>query len=121
MGHAYYANYLYWFEEARGEWCRDRGFNYKDWEDAGYKLPVVEVFARYRQEIKYDEVATVKVVVEEVKRSSMKFAYRIYVGEDEAHATEGYTWHVLLDQAGRPVRIPAQLRENLSRPPKTER
>src|SRR5205085_9661285 len=48
MGHAYYANYLYWFEQARGAWCRDRGFNYTDLEAIGYMLPVVEVYARYK-------------------------------------------------------------------------
>ena len=55
MGHAYYANYLYWFEQARGAWCRARGFTYKSLEAKGYFLPVVEVHVRYRGEVRYDD------------------------------------------------------------------
>ena len=45
MGHAYYANYFLWFEQARGAWCRDRGFTYKGLEEQGVMLPVVEAHA----------------------------------------------------------------------------
>ena len=38
MGHAYYANYLFWFEQARGAWCRDRGFTYKSLEERGVQV-----------------------------------------------------------------------------------
>jgi acyl-CoA thioester hydrolase len=117
MGHAYYANYLYWFEEARGAWCRDRGFAYKDWEEAGFKLPVVEVFARYRREIKYDDLVCIEVRLAQVGRSSLKFEYRLYVEGAEEIATEGYTWHVLLGDTGRPTRFPVELMENLNRKP----
>lgn len=32
MGIVYYANYLVWMEVARVEWCRTRGFHYRDME-----------------------------------------------------------------------------------------
>src|SRR6476660_8835218 len=59
MGHAYYANYLYWFEQARGAWRRARGFSHRDMEAMGYFLPVVEAHAEYRGEVLFDDVITV--------------------------------------------------------------
>ncbi len=35
MGVAYYANYLYWFEVGRTEFCRTLGRSYADWEAEG--------------------------------------------------------------------------------------
>ena len=33
MGIVYYANYLIWFELGRTEFCRARGFSYRDMEE----------------------------------------------------------------------------------------
>mgnify|MGYP000858226569 CR=1 FL=1 len=116
MGHAYYANYLYWFEQARGAWCRDRGFTYKQLEGMGYLLPVVEVHARYKGEIRYDDLITVKVSMPEIKRAAMRFDYQIVDGEGRL-LTEGYTWHVLMGSERKAISIPPEVREMLERDP----
>lgn len=113
MGHAYYANYLLWFEVARGEWCRSRGFTYKSLEADGMFLPVVEVWVRYRGEIDYDDDISIRVRLAAVKRASMKFEYEITRGEKPV--TEGYTWHVLMGKERRAITIPETLRERLGR------
>lgn len=115
MGHAYYANYLLWLEQARGAWCRDRGFTYKQLEEMGFKLPVVEVWLRYKGEVKYDDLVTVKVWLGEIKRAAIQFKYELFVGE--ALVTEGYTWHVLMGDARKAVSIPPHVREMLDRTP----
>jgi acyl-CoA thioester hydrolase len=118
MGHAYYANYLYWFEQARGAWCRDRGFTYKSLEHMGFMLPVVEAHVRYRGEVKYDDWITVRVWVPEVRRSSIHFQYEVINESTASLATEGYTWHVMMGaQARRAVTIPPEIRALLSRDP----
>lgn len=116
MGHAYYANYLYWFEVARGAWCRDRGFTYKQLESMGYLLPVVEVHVRYKGEVKYDDLITIKVSMPEVKRAAMRFAYEV-VSEDGRLLTEGYSWHVLMGSERKAISIPPDVREMLERDP----
>lgn len=111
MGHAYYANYLFWFEQARGKWCRERGFTYKSMEEEGFFLPVVEAHLRYKGEILYDDEIVVKLWVCEVKRASLRFNYEIRrVGEDRL-LTEGYTWHVVMGKERRAISIPDKLRE----------
>lgn len=116
MGHAYYANYLYWFEQARGAWCRDRGFTYKQLEEMGYLLPVVEAHVRYKGEIRYDDLITIHVELSETKRAAMRFEYQI-LNEEGKLVTEGYTWHVLMGSERRAITIPPPIREMLERDP----
>lgn len=116
MGHAYYANYLYWFEVARGAWCRDRGFTYKQLESMGYLLPVVEVHVRYKGEVKYDDLITIRVSMPEIKRAAMRFAYEV-VSEDGRLLTEGYTWHVLMGSERKAISVPPDIRDMLERDP----
>lgn len=117
MGHAYYANYLLWFEQARGAWCRDRGFTYKGLEEMGYKLPVVEAHLRYRGEVVYDDLLEIEVWVSEIRRAAIRFEYRARVAGSDKICTEGYTWHVLMGQERKAVSIPPEVREMLDRNP----
>jgi len=116
MGHAYYANYLYWFEQARGAWCRERGFTYKGLEEEGVMLPVVEAHVRYRAEVGYDEVVLVHVRVAEVRRASIHFEYEVYKEETGVLCADGYTWHVAMGHERKAISIPAPVRELLERP-----
>lgn len=117
MGHAYYGNYLLWFEVARGAWCRDRGYTYKQIEEAGYKLPVVEVWSRYKGEIKYDDLIIVRIWLAEIKRSSLNFKYEILNTTTGKTVTEAYTWQVMIGSEARAVTIPPELRAMLERNP----
>ncbi|MDI9634714.1 thioesterase family protein [Kamptonema cortianum] len=117
MGHAYYANYLYWFEQARGAWCRDRGFTYLSLEEQGYKLPVVEVWVKYRGEVKYDDMITVRIWLAERKRASLKFQYEVISNRTGEVTTEGYTWHVFVGSEMRAVSVPSDISALLDRDP----
>lgn len=117
MGHAYYANYLFWFEQARGAWCRHRGFTYRGLEEIGYFLPVVEAHVRYRGEVRYDDEIVVKVWLSEMKRSSIRFDYEVLNETAGKLTTEGYTWHVLMGRQRKAVSIPPEVREMLERAP----
>ncbi|MCB8932393.1 MAG: acyl-CoA thioesterase [Fimbriimonadaceae bacterium] len=117
MGHAYYANYFAWFEQARGAWCRDRGFTYKSLEERGLKLPVVEAHARYRGEVRYDDTITIEVRLTEIKRAALRFDYVVRNEADGQVTTEGHTWHVLMGEARKAMSIPDDVRSMLLRNP----
>lgn len=117
MGHAYYANYLLWFEVARGDWCRDRGFTYLQMEEMGFKLPVVEAHARYKGEVKYDDEIVIRIELSEVKRAALKFSYVVFNETSGQITTEGYTWHVLMGEARKAISIPLEIRGWLARDP----
>jgi acyl-CoA thioester hydrolase len=111
MGHAYYANYLFWFEQARGAWCRDRGFTYKQLEETGFFLPVVEAHLRYKGEVKYDDWIVVRIWLTDVQRATMKFVYEIVREETGKVVTEGYTTHVMMGRERRAITIPPEVRK----------
>ena len=56
MGVVYYANYLRFFEGARGEWIRGLGLSYAEIEDRGIFLPVLEASVRYLKPARSDDV-----------------------------------------------------------------
>ena len=107
MGQAYYANYLKWFEIGRAELFRKHGFSYKEVEDRGYFLPVIEAFCKYHQPAIYDEVILIASRFSVERRIRLRFDYEIYKkSEDEPLLASGYTIHVCLNHRKRPVRPP---------------
>lgn len=117
MGHAYYANYLFWFEQARGAWCRDRGFTYKSLEEKGYFLPVVEAHVRYKDEVRYDDDIVVRVRLVESRRSAIKFEYEIFNETTGKLTTTGHTWHVWMGADRKAVPVTDELKSLFLRPP----
>ena len=117
MGHAYYANYLYWFEQARGRWCRDRGFAYAELEAEGFFLPVVEAHTRYLGEVLYDDWVQIKITVTEIRRASVRFDYEVLNERTGKTTTDGYTWHVLMGEKRKAVSISGSVLERLLRDP----
>lgn len=118
MGHAYYGNYFLWFEQARGAWCRDRGFTYKQLEEQGIMLPVVEAHARYRGEVTYDDWVTIRIWLSEIKRAAIRFDYQVINESTGKLVTEGYTWHVVMGEHRKAMSMPVHVRHMLEREPR---
>src|SRR5438477_12860319 len=60
MGFAYYANYLRWFEIGRAEMMRAMGKSYRELEESGVSLPVMEAWCRYREPARYDDALAIE-------------------------------------------------------------
>jgi acyl-CoA thioester hydrolase len=114
MGVVYYANYLRYFEAARGEFLRAIGSSGKDLEVLGIGFPVTQAYARYRRSARYEDELDVELDLEEMGASRLKFAYQVRRA-DELLA-DGWTEHACIDSAGRPCRIPERLRTRLAAP-----
>jgi acyl-CoA thioester hydrolase len=114
MGVTYYANYLVWFEVGRTEWLRDTGWSYRDIEEDGVALPVIEAHCEYRQPARYDdevEIATRATLLTPVR---IRFDYEVTRTADLVVAALGYTIHAALDAAGKPCRLPPRVRQMLA-------
>ena len=111
MNVVYYAEYFHLFERARNEYIRERGMTYKQVEERGIYLPVREAQARYRFPLRYDDLIHVRAVISEWRRASVLFEYEIYNEDKTGVATTGSTLHACVNREGKPVAIPAWLRE----------
>ena len=114
MGVVYYANYLRFFEAGRNEFIRAKGLRYRDVE-ASYKLmlPVTEASVRYLQPARYDDLLRVETSLEEIRRVSATFVYRL-VREDGLLLATGRTVHACVDLEGKLRRLPEGLVSLLS-------
>ena len=109
MGVVYYANYLVWFEVGRTEWLRDAGWSYREMEEDGIGLPVVEAHCTYRQPVRYDDevgIATRALLVSPVR---IRFEYDVTRHAGTRPAAVGHTVHAAVDAAGRPCRLPLRV------------
>jgi acyl-CoA thioester hydrolase len=102
MGIVYYANYLVWFEIGRVELLRSLGLAYSQLEkDHQCILPVVEATCRYKSPARYDDQILIETRPSLLRRSVLKFAYRIFrkghEGEQPKLLAEGETVHVVCD------------------------
>jgi acyl-CoA thioester hydrolase len=104
MGVVYHANYLPWFEIGRTTLLKELGVPYRRLEEEGFRLPVLEVSAKYLRPAVYDDTLEVTATVRERPQLRIRIDYEVRRGE-ELLAT-GNTLHAFVDREGRPVRPP---------------
>lgn len=98
MGIVHHSNYLVWYELGRSEFCRARGFSYKEMEEKDNALMVVaEVYCRYKSPAYYEDVLIIRTKLGEVRSRSIRFIYEIFRASDQALLSEGETLHVVTD------------------------
>lgn len=114
MGYVYYGNYAAYYEVARVESFRSLGYTYKQLEEAGVMMPVLELKTKYRLPAKYDDLLTVRVIIPEIPRVKILYQYEIY-NENGDHLNSGETTLAFIQMAnGRPTRIPEVMKNLLS-------
>ncbi len=117
MGVAYHAHYLVWCEVGRTDLIRHLGAPYRELEEGGLRLAVVDAAVRYHAPARYDDVVRVETRVERVRSRGVNFAYRL-VREEPAPETRlatATTHLIALRPDGVPGSLPRSLIERLSR------
>jgi acyl-CoA thioester hydrolase len=98
MGYVYYGNYAEFYEVARVEMLRSLGSSYKKMEESGVMMPVIELHCKYIKPALYDQLITIKVMLETMPRASMHFKYMLY-NEDNELINTGETLLVFVNMA----------------------
>lgn len=84
MGVVYHGNYFPYFESARAESIRQLGFTYADMEKMGVIMPVVDVHCRYLRPAKYDDLLTIKTMLNELPlHHKIEFHHEVYNEQNE--------------------------------------
>ena len=111
MGVAYYANYLVWFEVGRTDLLRTLGWSYREMEEAGVILPVIEAHCEYRQPSWYDDELEVRTQGRLLSAVRIQFDYQLVRRGDDVTTAVGRTIHAALDADSRPCRLPERIRQ----------
>jgi acyl-CoA thioester hydrolase len=107
MGFLHHANYFVYFEQGRTELLRKRGLSYRDLEDAGNLLVVVNLECKFKGPARYDDVLTLITTVERV--THVKIVHRYEVRRDGLLLAEGRSTLACVDRDGRPQALPERI------------
>ncbi len=113
MGIAHHAEYFAWFEVGRTELLRASGLAYRDLEKRGVHFPVIGTEARFLRPAYYDDVLEVRTEVASLGGARIAFAYEIHREGTDGPIATARTEHAAVDAAGRPQRLPADVRSRL--------
>lgn len=120
MGIVHHGNYLTWFEVGRSDFCRSRGFSYKQMEDEDDSLMIVaETYIRYKAPAFYEDVLTVRTKVGEMRSRSITFVYQVYRAVDDTLIAEAETLHVVTGRDRKVKTLPDLYRSLLIDDPHT--
>ncbi len=114
-GVVYYANFLRYFERARTEFLRDRGFEVAAYAAAGLVFVVSHAEVSYQAPARYNDVLDIDTAVVDVTRTSLTFAHVLRRISDERVIVEGAARLVCVDERGKPRRLPDDLLALLGR------
>jgi len=105
MHGVYNGRYFEYFEVGRADLMRSLGLTYRQFEKAGFFLPLIEAYAKYLRQIRYDDLIEVVSMLKEIPAARLRIDYEIL--RDGQKTTEGFTVHSFVDvRSGKPVRAP---------------
>lgn len=110
MGVIYHANYLTWFEIGRTEMIRQLGYPYRDIEEKGLLLPVIDLEMKFVKPAYYDDLIRISTRITDYSNIRLSFEVKIERVEKETDQegellVTGHTKHVWLNRNWKPARI----------------
>ena len=84
MSYVYYGNYGIYFEVARVEAMKQIGMSYKDLEDSGIMMPVLEFNIKYFKPAFYDDELIIETRIEKDPGVRIRFDYETFNSRGEA-------------------------------------
>ena len=107
-GIVYYANYLKFIERARSDWVRDLGIDQLAMKADGLVFAVRRVEADYLSPARFDEELEVVTDLEQVSGARLVLDQKVLRGADVIF--QAVVTLVLINEAGHPARMPANIR-----------
>ncbi len=104
MGIVHHSVYPVWYEVARTEFIRALGVSYKELEQMGAMLPVLEVHCKYILPARYEDELTIHTRIKAMGVAKIEFEYHVYLEETLIHV--GTTLHGWVDsESFRPINL----------------
>lgn len=107
-GIVYYANYLRYIERGRSDWVREIGIDQLGMKDGGVVFAVRKIEAEYIQPARFEDVLEVRTTLDSLSAARMVMAQEVWRGPDLLFTAKVQI--VCIGAAGKPTRLPAELR-----------
>lgn len=113
MGYMYYGRYADYYEFGRVEAMRNLGFVYRELEECGIIMPVLDLKISYKKPAFYDDLLTIKTTIPKLPEVKIYFEYQI-LNESGVLINEGNSLLLFYDNIRkRPVATPENLMQKL--------
>lgn len=113
MGVAHHSVYLVWCEQARTDHMRALGVSYREMEERGIRLPVVEASLRYRAAARYDDLLRIRCWVRDAASRRVIFGYAVERPADGTLVATAQTALIAVDSSYGPTTLPPDVRAKL--------
>ena len=111
-GVVYYANYLKHMEEARTEYCLNKGLKMKELTEAGTYFVVANTAIDYKAPAHYQDKIKITASIEKIGRSSIYFMQKVI--KDSIILVEARTTWVCVGRDFKPKAISEEIKRLLS-------
>lgn len=114
MGYVYYGNYPLYYEVGRVETLRELGIVYREMEiNYGIMMPVMSMDVKYLRPARYDDLITIKTIVEEIPDKEIHFKFELYNEKGKLLNTGKVSLCFIQKDTNRRVAFPEDLRSKI--------
>jgi len=106
MKFAYYGIYAQYFEVGRVELLRSLGITYRELEEMGFALPVVNYNIDYKKPAFYDDKLTIETSIHEIPKVKIVFNYKTINEKGDLLNTAETTLVFVDSETGKPCLPP---------------
>ncbi len=115
MNIVYYGNYAQYFEVGRTECIRQLGYTYREMEELGVRMPVVELSTRFLRSARYDDLITIKTMLKELPwNHEIRFHHEVYNENGKLLTTGSVLLYFINSETGKRMPVPVYLKEKLA-------
>ncbi len=111
MGIVHHSNYVRYLELARVQFMAEHDRPYLEYVAQGYHMPVTRVTCSYKKACRFADAIDITCWLAWARHASLGFGYRLTVAGQLV--CTGESDHAIIDQEGRPKRLPPDMRERL--------
>lgn len=114
MGYAHHSIAVLWFELGRVWWLRQRGLSYRELEETGVLLPVVEMNMKYHTPGRFEDRIAIQTRLIDLGKTRVSFENRVQrVERDETRTLliSGRVELACIDRSGKIRRVPEKFNE----------
>lgn len=109
MGYAHHAAYPVWFEMGRTELLRRSGVSYREIEEQGAFIVVIDLNVRYRRPARYDDQLRLRTTLVKAGHVKLEHAYELFRVRGEELLATATTTLACVGRDGRPRGLPEAL------------
>jgi acyl-CoA thioester hydrolase len=106
MGFVYYGVYAQYYEVGRVEAMRSLGFSYREMEESGVLMPVINLTVNYKKPALYDDEVRIVTMVKEMPGVRITFYYECYNQNNILLNTGSVTLVFIDKQKNKPMQPP---------------